>query len=201
MRRPLMLGTLSLLLLLAAACAPVTAGSAPGSRPSAIGSGTVSSVASGTAGPSRDAQIYIAVLRRYLTTPQDNSNLSFTTVFVLDYADPSAADPMRTAPSTTTTPIPAADQHTIADALHDVAPLQFVATRDQAIVHGKDGCAAVRDNGILILLGPAIPVGDIMQVAINGFAACLGATWFTYIVVPHTGGWAVTGTTGTHAIS
>jgi hypothetical protein len=201
MRRPPVLGTLSLSLLLTAACAPVTADSASAPRPSATAAGTAGPEAAGTAEPNRDAQIYIAVLRRYLTTPQDNSNLTFASVFVLDYTDPSAADPIRTAPSTATTPISAADQHTIAGALHDVAPLQFVATRDQAIIHGKDGCAVVRDNGILILLGPATPVGDTMQVAINGFAACLGATWFTYIVVPHTGGWAVTGTTGTAAIS
>jgi hypothetical protein len=38
-------------------------------------------------------------------------------------------------------------------------------------------------------------------VAVNGFVACLGATWLTYVVERDQGGWAVTGTTGGMAIS
>jgi hypothetical protein len=41
-----------------------------------------------------------------------------------------------------------------------------------------------------------------MQVAINGFVACLGATWLTYVLHDQPGaGWRVTGTTGSMAIS
>jgi hypothetical protein len=190
MRRLLVLGTLSLLL--TAACA-AAAQNPPAARPSGVAASTVD--------PSHDVPVYVAVLRRYLTTPQENSNLTFATVFVVNYRDVGAADPMRTAPSATTTPISTADQQTIVAALHDVAPVQFVASRDQVIIHNTNGCAVVRDNGILILLGPTTQIAGTIQVGINGFVGCLGATWFTYVVAPHAGGWVVTGTTGPVAIS
>jgi len=59
----------------------------------------------------------------------------------------------------------------------------------------------VRDNGILILLGPATPASDKIHVGVNGFAACLGATWFAYVIERRGTGWVVTGTTGPGAIS
>jgi len=59
----------------------------------------------------------------------------------------------------------------------------------------------VRDNGIWVLLGPPTTVADQIQVGINGFVACLGATWFTYVVTPNADGWEVTGRTGPAAIS
>ncbi len=190
MRRLLVLGTL--LLLFVAACAPTAGNITRAARPSAAGAATT--------GASRDAQIYAAVLRRYLTTPQENSNLPFATVFVLDYTDASAADPMRTAPSTTTTPISATDQRTIVAALHDLVPLRFVTSRDQVIIH-RQGCSVVRDNGILILLGPATTVAGTTRVSINGFVACLGATWLTYLVTADANGWMVTGTSGPAAVA
>jgi hypothetical protein len=42
---------------------------------------------------------------------------------------------------------------------------------------------------------------DHVQVGINGFVACLGATWLTYVVQRDAAGWTATGTTGTAAIS
>jgi hypothetical protein len=189
-RRVLLLGTT--LLMLVTGCAPAGA-----DHRSAVPPPTLTS--SG-ADPGDQALIYAAVLRRYLSTPQDNSNLGFATVFVLDHTDVAAADPMRTAASTTTAPISAADQRGIAAALRDVAPVRFVASRDQVIV-STDGCAVVRDNGILILLGPPVPAGGTVQVAINGYVACLGATWLTYVVAHHPDGWQVTGTTGVSAVA
>jgi hypothetical protein len=178
------------LLFLTAACS-----SAAANHPPAVGPTTSTS-----AETSDQAQIYAAVLRRYLTTPQENSNLTFATVFVLDHTDAAAADPMRTASSATTAPISAADHRSIIAALHYVATVQFVAAREQVVI-SKDGCATVRDNGILVLLGPPTPVAGATHVAINGYVACLGATWFTYVVTHHADGWLVTGTTGPAAIS
>jgi hypothetical protein len=41
-----------------------------------------------------------------------------------------------------------------------------------------------------------------LRTPINGFVACLGATWLTYIVQDQPGtGWRVSGTTNTMAIS
>jgi hypothetical protein len=92
------------------------------------------------------------------------------------------------------------NQRRITTALHDVATVQFIAAREQVIV-SKDGCATVRDNGILILLGPPTPVEGATQVGINGYVACLGATWFTYVVTHRGDGWQVAGITGPTAIS
>ncbi len=192
MGRLLLLGISALALM--ASCARAGANSPQVVRPSESGSTT--------AGKSRDARIYAAVLRRYLTTQAENSNLQFTTVFVFDYADTTAADPMRTTKSDNVTPISATDQLSIATALRDVAPVHFVASRNDAVTSNKDGCPIVRDNGILILLGPPTATAvDEIQVGINGFVACLGATWFTYVVTENADGWVVTGRTGPAAIS
>jgi hypothetical protein len=65
-----------------------------------------------------------------------------------------------------------------------------------------DGCPQVRNGGILITLGPADGDGHEVRVAVNGFVACLGATWLTYVVRNQPGaGWRVTGTTGPMAIA
>jgi hypothetical protein len=191
MRRLLLLGILPLVLTVS--CARGGASGSQMAPPRASGSTT--------AGESRDAKIYAAVLRRYLTTPGENSNLQFKTVFVFDYADTTAADPMRTAKSDKAAPISATDQLSITAALRDVAPVHFVASRNDAVTSNKDGCAVVRDNGILVLLGPPTAAADQIQVGINGFVACLGATWFTYVVTQNADRWVVTGRTGPAAIS
>jgi hypothetical protein len=82
-----------------------------------------------------------------------------------------------------------------------MAHVAFIADGHTVIETG-DGCAQVADGGILITLGT--PNGDYhrVKVAINGFVACLGATWLTYVVQNQPGaGWRVTGTTGAMAIS
>jgi len=191
MRRLLLLGLLPVLLTVGCARAGASGPQAASLRASGSTSAPVS----------RDAAIYAVVLRRYLTTPGENSSLDFKTVFVFDYADVNAADPMRTAKSDKAVPISAADQRSVAAALSDVAPVHFVASRDSVVIGGKDGCAVVRDNGILVLLGLPTVAGGQMQVGINGFVACLGATWFTYVVAQNGDGWVVTGKTGPAAIS
>lgn len=149
------------------------------------------------------ALIYQQVLVQYWTSG-DNSfgPRAFPLVFVLDRAEPDAADPMRTPGGATPAPIPigAADQQFLANALGDQATVRFVADRDSVLVT-KDGCAQVRDGGILIVLGPPVGGAAKVTVGIHGFVACLGATWFTYVVENHQGEWRVTGKTGSYAIA
>lgn len=59
----------------------------------------------------------------------------------------------------------------------------------------------MRDNGILVLLGPPTAAGEQMQVGINSFVACLGASWSTHVVTQNADGWVITGKTGLVAIS
>jgi hypothetical protein len=151
------------------------------------------------AGPT-EAEAYVQVLRRYLGTPAESSfSQAFRTVYVIDRAYPDAADPDGThGPGA---PIAPLTERQVTAALAGMARVSFVADRG-SVIEAKGGCGHVRDGGILITLGPPVSHGDEVRVAINGWAACLGATWLTYVLRDQPGaGWRVTGTTGSMAIS
>jgi hypothetical protein len=146
------------------------------------------------------AKVYIQVLRRYLGTPAENSfpRHTFKTVYVLDRAYHDAADPK--GKHVRGMPITAPTRTQVTAALAGMAHVVFVASRSSVIEPG--GCGVVKNGGILITLG--LPAGDArrLEVPINGYVACLGATWLTYILQDQPGsGWHVTGTTGTMGIS
>ncbi|MFG2037896.1 hypothetical protein [Dactylosporangium sp. NPDC048998] len=149
----------------------------------------------------KEAEVYAAVLRRYLTTPAESSfsEHTFTTVYVLDNAVAGAGDPMGTpGPGT---PIAENTQRQVTAALAGTADVVFIADRN-TVVENRDDCAQVKNGGILITFGP--PKGDDNEVtvAVNGFVACLGATWLTYVVRNEPGsGWRVAGTIGPAAIA
>jgi len=176
-----------------------TAGCARGAAAGVAPAGEASA-GDGPAG-AKEAAIYVQVLRRYLGTPTENSfpRHSFKTVYVLDQAFPDARSLV--GKHERRTPIAPNTQHQITAALAGIAHVAFVADQ-HTVIEKRDGCAQVRDGGILITLGT--PNGDDheVQVDINGFVACLGATSLTYVVQnqPRTG-WRVTGTTGSMGIS
>jgi hypothetical protein len=183
---------------LAVSAAGCGAAAAPGARPAghAPASDRPATVAQAV---DVAAEVYAQVLRRYLSTPAENSfSQAFKTVYVLNRAYPDAADPMGThgrgaliAPQT---------EHRVTAALAGMAHVIFIADRG-SVIEAKGGCGQVRNGGILITLGP-VGHGSEVRVAINGWVACLGATWLTYIVQDQPGvGWRVTGTTGSMAIS
>jgi hypothetical protein len=145
--------------------------------------------------------VYVQVLRRYLSAPAENSFPGQTskTVYVLDRAHPDAGDPLgrqeRGAPIALNT------QHRVTAGLADVAHVAFVADRD-TVLDTRDSCARVRDGGILVTLGTVDGDDHEVRVGVNGFVACLGATWLTYVLQNQSGrGWRVTGTTGSMAIA
>lgn len=149
----------------------------------------------------KEAEVYVQVLRRYLSTPAENSfpGQAFKTVYVLNQAYPDAADPGGT--HGRGAPIAPQTQRQITAALAPMAHVTFIADRG-SVIEARDGCGQVKNGGILITLGPPTGHGNKVQVAINGFVACLGATWLTYVLQDQPGsGWRVTGTTGTMAIS
>lgn len=149
----------------------------------------------------KQAEVYVQVLRRYLSTPAENSfpGQAFTTVYVLNRTYPDAADPTGT--HGRGAPIAPRTQREVATALAGMAHVIFIADRG-TVIEAKGHCEQVRNGGILITLGPPIGHGHEVRVAINGFVACLGATWLTYVLRDRPGaGWRVTGTTGSMAIS
>ncbi|MEV4513835.1 hypothetical protein AB0K00_33375 [Dactylosporangium sp. NPDC049525] len=184
-----------LVLAAAAACARDAAAQDP--APAAPASGPPAS-----AGATRDAEVYVQVLRRYLGTPAENSfpERTFRQIFVLDRVVPDSGRP-EAPPANAGEPLPGGIQQHIVGALSDVGPVSFVADRKSVIVP-RDGCDVVKDDGILITLDAVDGEGDRVEVGINGFVACLGATWLTYVVERTAGGgWQVTGTTGPMAIA
>src|SRR5262249_55574622 len=124
---------------------------------------------------------------------------TFAAVYVLDHAVADAAEP--TSSHGPGTPIAENSRRQITAALSGTAEVAFIADGATVIEH-RDSCAQVKNGGILITRGP--PQGDDNEVtvAVNGFVACLGATWLTYVVHNEPGsGWRVTGTTGAFTIS
>jgi len=141
----------------------------------------------------RQALIYAAVLRQYLTSGDAAiaADYRFPQIFVIDHAVPGAGASGHGASGGG--PIPPGARRAITHALTDVGPLTFVASGDEVIV--AHGCAHVRDHGILITLGPVNGTGDRVQVGVNGFLACLGANSLTYEVQQTSSGWRVSGIT------
>lgn len=151
--------------------------------------------------PPVDADLYIAVLRRYLGAPEENSFADPPRpVYVLDRVDQRAADPMRGQGPGAGPSFGAEDRRRIGAGLRDVAEVRFVGSPDEVLVD-RAGCPQVRDGGILIVLGSPDGGPDRVEVGISGFVACLGATWLTYVVERRDGGWRVTGTTGSAAVA
>jgi hypothetical protein len=182
------------------AVVPAAAGcarqAAAGKDPAVGGASTPAS-----SGPADDvAAVYVEVLRSYLTTPTDNSfpGRTFAQVYVLDRAVPGAADPMDQGLGGT--PIAPATRERITSVLSGLGAVSFIADKNTVLVD-DNGCPQVRDGGILITLGPLNGAGTRVEVGIQGFVACLGATWLTYVVVDDAGGWRVTGTTGPRSIA
>jgi hypothetical protein len=166
--------------------------------PAAPGGAPDPQAAPAAAAPDRRTEIFIAVLRQYLQADTSFPPGTFRVVFVLDHTQVGADDPFRSENSPPGPKIKG--QEAIVSALADIAPVQFVPTRASVIEH-EDTCATVRDEGILVTLSEPEGGGDAVEVPINGYVACLGATWLTYVVKHANDAWQVTGTTGTMGIS
>jgi hypothetical protein len=153
-----------------------------------------------TQAETRQTEVFVQVLRRYLSTPAENSfpGRAFKTVYVLDQAYPRAEDPMGKVGRGV--PIAPLSQRQVTAALAGMAHVIFIANRGSVIEGG--GCGQVRNGGILITLGVPASHGQELRVGINGFVACAGATWLTYVLHDQPGAdWRVTGTTDSMAIA
>jgi hypothetical protein len=118
---------------------------------------------------------------------------------VLDQAYPDAANPTGTHKGGA--PIAPQTQRQVIAGMAGIARVVFIADRG-SVIEARGGCGQVKDGGILITLGPPVRHAHDMRVAINGFVACAGATWLTYVLRDQPGvGWRVMGTTGSMAIA
>jgi hypothetical protein len=140
----------------------------------------------------RQALIYAAVLRQYLTSGGGHDGgdagfggIRFPRVFVLDHAAAGGGLPSWQA-AAGGAPISPAVRRAITQALADVGPVTFVPSPDAVIV---DGCAHVRDRGILITLGSvdgSVTVSRWASMALS--AVLVAARWPTGWSGPATAG-------------
>ena len=185
----------------AAGCAGSAAVSAPYTAPYTAHPSAGDRSTTATEAEARQAQIYEQVLRRYLGTPAENSfpGRTFKIVYVLDQAYADAADP--NGKHGHGEPVALPIQAQVTAALAGAAHVIFIADPG-SVLEAPHGCAQVKNGGILITLGTPAGNASAVHVGINGFVACLGATWLTYVLREQPGvGWRVTGTTGSMAIS
>ena len=186
---------------LAAGTAGCGGGSATMSAPHSVLPSAPGQSATVTAAPGRQAEIYEQVLLRYLGTPAENSfpGRTFKIAYVLNEAYADAADP--NGKHKQGEPVTPQTQALVTAALAGVAHVVFIAD-PASVVEAANGCGQVKNGGILITLGPPAGTANAVRVGINGWVACLGATWLTYVLREQPGvGWQVTGTTGSMAVS
>lgn len=190
-----------ILTVLAAGTAGCGGGSATMSAPHTVLPTAAGPSATVTEASTRQAEIYEQVLRRYLGTPAENSfpGRTFKIVYVLNQAYADAADP--NGKHKQGEPVTPQTQRRVTAALAGTARVVFVAD-SASVVETGSGCGQVKNGGILITLGPPAGPANAVRVGINGWVACLGATWLTYVLREQPGvGWQVTGTTGSMAVS
>jgi hypothetical protein len=143
----------------------------------------------------RQAPIYAAVLRQYLTSGGGHhggdagyGGFRFPHIFVVDHAVADAGTLGQGVPGG---PIPEAVRRAVTRSLADVGPLSFVPSHETVMVPGS--CGEVRHRGILITLGPVDGVGDQVQVSVHGHVSCVAANSLIYRVEQTGGGWKAAG--------
>jgi hypothetical protein len=154
--------------------------------------------------PGRDAFIYAAVIEHIVEeTESGQGDRPFKVLFVLDGAVATAAEPPRRDDPQRSF------SHDVKDGVHflgapgELPPIEFVATRDAAVVGTRSGKrpGKARDGGALITLGPIDQDGNRIEVASSLWVNGLWGQWQTYVLTHRGGIWRVTGTTGPLAIS
>ena len=155
---------------------------------------------SGAEPEARTVAVYSAVVRQLVT--EDHTfgagESPFDRVFIDTRIDEGAGDSdtrPRVGPR-----LSAEEQAAILHELADLPPVEFVEDPDSVIVD-KDACAVVKEDGVLITLGPISGDSERVTVPNDMFFACLGAQWLTYVLEQAEGDWRITGTKGPIGIS
>lgn len=139
--------------------------------------------------------VYAEVIR-HMTTEQGQPS-GFPIIYVLDRLVENDQDPDDQGVGRA---IASADQRALAEAVEDVAPLEFVPSRSEVVAPMEDG-GRVQNDGIFLTLGP-ISGGDYRVLTpATTYLGNLAATWQTWVVERVGDRWRVTGTEGPVAIS
>lgn len=143
----------------------------------------------------REVAIYSAVIRHMAS--EEGQSSGFRVIYLLDRVLENADDPDDPG---TGEPFPEDDRAALAEAVADVAPLEFVSSRAEVIGPMEEG-GRVENQGILLTLGPVAGRDDRALVPASSYLANLAGTWQTWVVERAGDGWRVTGTEGPVAIS
>jgi hypothetical protein len=163
--------------------------------------GATTEAGSSTVEPdARTVAVYSAVVRQLVLEDHTfgDAESPFERVFIDVRIDHGAGNPDAAPPSGSA--LSAEEQAAILRELDDLPTVKFVEDPDSVIV-GKDRCAHVKGNGVLVTLGPISGGSERVTVPNDIFFACLGGQWLTYVLEQADGDWRVTGTTGVTGIS
>jgi hypothetical protein len=157
--------------------------------------------------PQRDALIYAAVVRQLVTKDHTfgGGDPGFKVVYIVDGVVEGAEDSMKT--------LDELDPkrpfgHDLKDGVRflsaaaDLPDVEFVPERDAVVVGaGSAGPGHVKNEGVLITLGPIEGSGKRVEVGNSLWINGLAGQWLTYVLELQDDVWRITGTTGTVAIS
>lgn len=154
-----------------------------------------------TAQQRRAVEIYAAVIRRLVTKDHTfgGGASPFEHVYVLDGPRKGAGNPLK--------PEAPAEKHfsdeikaALNDSLRKLPPIDFVA-RSQDARRGSGIDKGVKDNGVIVSVGPIIGRAGTVKVSNSLWCNGLCGQWQTYRVELVGGHWRVKGTVGPIAIS
>ncbi len=97
-------------------------------------------------------------------------------------------------------PFPDAVKRAVEDRLDDLPPLEFIPDPDSVRL-GKMRMGGVKNDGVIISLGPIKQVQEELQVPTGLWCGGTCGQWLTYVLSKHEEHWRITGTTGPYAIS
>jgi hypothetical protein len=175
------------------ACDPAAQAPAPSGQPSPT--------APGRAAARTQVQIYAAVIRRLVTKDHTfgRSASPFEYVYVVDGPLPGAGN-VRTGLRPAPQPFSDAIKDAVEHRLGDLPPLEFVSDPDSVRL-GREGISGVRNDGVIISLGPIETVQGETHVSTGLWCGGTCGQWLTYVLSEEDGRWKITGTTGPYAIS
>lgn len=152
--------------------------------------------------PSR-VEIYAAVIRRLVTRdhtfgrgPSPFEHVYVVNGAITDVGDPQAGDPFGPAPE----PFPSAVVEGIKEQLQTLPRVRFIIDGNR-VRRGKQGMGGVKNDGVIISLGPIERKNRFVQVSNRLWCSGDCGQWLTYVLRQSESRWRITGTTGPYAIS
>ena len=183
---------LALTVLIAAGC---TEASAPRAGPRA----STPTEAVPTPRP-RESEIYSAVIKQ-LVMEEHTFASRRSPVYVINGAIPGAGKPRRDPFGPATRPFRTEVIEGIQELLGDRLPTMRFITDGNDVLVGPDRHATVKEQGVILSLGPIDRRKDRVHVSNTLWCGGKCSQWLTYVLSEKQGDWVVTGTTGPVVVS